>query len=154
MQNISTCPCNMSYSFAASALNQHTHYAYDTTTSIMKDLRDAFECMADSETCVSALQEVEQYRWKQCTFSKELAQKMTYDSNTSPGMFVNLPLNSWLPIGEGSSFFCLFHIATQWWVMFDRDTPSLQGIALRLASQYCSSSRCERKWSTFTLIHI
>jgi hypothetical protein len=84
----------MSYSFAAAVLNPHTHYAYDTTTCIMKDFQEAFEFMADTNTCVSALQEAEHFRHKQGTFSTELAQKMTYDKNTSSGMFLNLPLYS------------------------------------------------------------
>jgi hypothetical protein len=62
MQNISTSPCNMSYSFAATALNPRTHYAYGTTTSIMKDLREAFEYMDDTDTCVAAPQEADQYK--------------------------------------------------------------------------------------------
>jgi hypothetical protein len=37
--------------------------------------------------------------------------------------------------------------------MFGGDTPSLQEIALRFVSQCCSSSGCERNWSTFALIH-
>jgi hypothetical protein len=37
--------------------------------------------------------------------------------------------------------------------MFGGDTPSLQGCALRLVSQCCSSSGCERNWSIFALIH-
>jgi hypothetical protein len=49
--------------------------------------------------------------------------------------------------------FFLFHIAAQWWAMFGGDTPTLQNLALRLVSQCCSSSRCERNWSTFALIH-
>jgi hypothetical protein len=84
----------MSNSFAAAALNPCTHYTYNTTASVMKDLRGAFEYMADTDTCVAALQEVDHYRWKQGTFSSELAQKMAYDSNTSLGMFINLSLNS------------------------------------------------------------
>jgi hypothetical protein len=44
-------------------------------------------------------------------------------------------------------------IATQWWAMFGGDTPSLQGCALRIVSQCCSSSGCEKNWSTFALIH-
>jgi hypothetical protein len=79
----------MSYSFAAATLNPCTHYDYNTTASVMKDLREAFEYMADIKTCVAT-----HYRWKQGTFSSELAPKMTDDSNTSLGMFVNLPLNS------------------------------------------------------------
>jgi hypothetical protein len=52
----------MSYSFAATALNPHTHYAYNTIANVMKDLREAFEYMADIKTCVSALQEANHYR--------------------------------------------------------------------------------------------
>jgi hypothetical protein len=52
-----------------------------------------------------------------------------------------------------SHFFRLLHLAAQWWAMFGGDTPSLQGIALRLVSQCCSSSGCERNWSTLALIH-
>jgi hypothetical protein len=84
----------MPYSFAAAALNPCTHYVYDTTARVTKDLREAFEYMTDTDTYVTALQEVDHYRWKQGTFSSKLAQKMAYDSNTSPGMFLNLSLNS------------------------------------------------------------
>jgi hypothetical protein len=38
MQNISTSPCNMSYSFAATALNPRTHYDYSTAASAIQDL--------------------------------------------------------------------------------------------------------------------
>jgi hypothetical protein len=69
----------MSYSFAAAVLNPHTHYAYGTTASIMKGLREAFEYMVDTDTCVAALQEADHDRRKQGTFSSELAQKMAYD---------------------------------------------------------------------------
>jgi hypothetical protein len=85
MQNISTAPSNMSYSFVAVALNSRTHYAYGTIVSVVQVLREAFEYMADTKTCVTALQEVDHYRQKQGTFSKDFAQKMAYDSNTSPG---------------------------------------------------------------------
>jgi hypothetical protein len=54
----------MPYSFTAVALNPHTHYAYDTTTSVMQDLREAFEYIADIETCVAALQEADHFRRK------------------------------------------------------------------------------------------
>jgi hypothetical protein len=144
IQNISTSPCNMSYSFAVVALNRRTHYAYDTTTSVMQDLREAFEYMTDTETCVTTLQEADHFRHKQGTFSTELAQKMAYDSNISPVILLNLPLHSSLLIDEGSSFLCLLHISTQWWAMFGGDTHFLQGLALRLVSQCCSSSGCER----------
>lgn len=44
-------------------------------------------------------------------------------------------------------------LSAQWWAMFGGDTPTLQKLALRLVSQCCSSSGCERNWSTFALIH-
>jgi hypothetical protein len=77
----------MSYSFATAALNPHTLYAYGTNTCVMKDLHEAFEYMADTDTCVITLQEAEYYRRKQGTFSMDFAQKMVCDKNTSPGTF-------------------------------------------------------------------
>jgi hypothetical protein len=153
MKNISTSPFNMPYSFAVVALNPHTHYDYGTAASIMQDIREAFKYMVDTKTCVTALQEADHFRRKQGTFSTELTQKMAYDKNTSPSMFLILPLHSSLLIDEGFSFLCLLHLSPQWWDMFGRDTPSLQGLALRLVSQCCSSSGCEINWSTFALIH-
>lgn len=51
-------------------------------------------------------------------------------------------------------YLCFLLLATaQWWAMFGCDTPNLQKLALRLVSQCCSASGCERNWSTFALIH-
>jgi hypothetical protein len=94
MQHIGISPSNMSYSFAATTLNPHTHYAYGTATNVMQDLREAFEYMADTETCVADLLEPGHYRRKQGSFLKDLAQKMAYDSNTSPGMIIICALHS------------------------------------------------------------
>jgi hypothetical protein len=94
MQTIRTSSSSMSYLFAIATLNPRTHYAYGTATNIMQDLREAFEYMTNTKTCVAALQEVDHYRWKQGTFSKDLAQKMAYDSNTSSVMFLIVPLHS------------------------------------------------------------
>jgi hypothetical protein len=62
MQNIRTSPYDMSVSFAASALNPRSHYAYDTAPNLMKELREDFEYIADTDTCISALQEDEYFR--------------------------------------------------------------------------------------------
>jgi hypothetical protein len=78
---------------------------------------------------------------------------MAYGSNASSGMFVNWHVHSWLLIGLCCSFISLFPIAAKWWAMFDGDTRNLQKLALRFISQCCSSSGCERNWSTFSLIH-
>ena len=47
----------------------------------------------------------------------------------------------------------LFLISDRWWHMFGSDTPILQNIAIRILSQPCSSSGCERNWSMFEHIH-
>jgi hypothetical protein len=94
----------MSVSFAADALNPRSHYAYDTTSNLMKELCEVFEYMADTDTCVATLQEVEHFRRRQGTFFTELAQRMAYVKHTSPGMFLNFPLHSSLLNDEGSSF--------------------------------------------------
>jgi hypothetical protein len=94
----------MSISFAAGALNPRSHYAYGTSPNLMKELCEAFKYMADIDTCIAALQQAEYFRHRQGTFSTELAQRMTYDKITSPGMFLTFPLHSSLLNNEGSSF--------------------------------------------------
>ncbi|KAK3124751.1 hypothetical protein QOZ80_7BG0592000 [Eleusine coracana subsp. coracana] len=117
---------NDTYVNAAVGLNPRTHYAYTAGQSILQELCTVFEFMTDTETCMSALQEAENYRRNTGPFTSDLARKMVYDSKTSPA---------------------------QWWAMFGTETPTLQKLALRLVSQCCSSSGCERNWSTFALIH-
>ncbi|XP_004299161.1 PREDICTED: uncharacterized protein LOC101293587 [Fragaria vesca subsp. vesca] len=41
----------------------------------------------------------------------------------------------------------------KWWIVHGSTTPNLQKIALKLLGQPCSSSCCERNWSTYTFIH-
>ncbi|KAG5554065.1 hypothetical protein RHGRI_011812 [Rhododendron griersonianum] len=40
-----------------------------------------------------------------------------------------------------------------WWLVHGASTPILQSLALKLLSQPCSSSCCERNWSTYSFIH-
>ena len=40
-----------------------------------------------------------------------------------------------------------------WWVLYDSSTHNLQALALKLLGQPCSSSCCERNWSTYSFIH-
>ena len=77
----------VSFFLTAAGLHPRTHYAYGTTNNVLHDLRSAFETMTDTNTCVAALHEAENYRRKSGSFFTELAQKMAYDSNTSPGTF-------------------------------------------------------------------
>jgi hypothetical protein len=104
MHNIRTSLCGMLVSFAAGALNPRSHYAYGTAPNLMKELREAFEYMPDTDTCITALQEAKHFRRRQGTFSTELTQRMAYDKITSLGMFLNFPLHSSLLNNEGSSF--------------------------------------------------
>lgn len=41
----------------------------------------------------------------------------------------------------------------KWWVVHGSSTPNLQKLALKLLGQPCSSSCCERNWSTYKFIH-
>ncbi|XP_075080280.1 uncharacterized protein LOC107806086 [Nicotiana tabacum] len=42
---------------------------------------------------------------------------------------------------------------TDWWIHFGGRTPELTKFAIRVLSLTCSSSGCERNWSTFESIH-
>ncbi|XP_015649249.1 uncharacterized protein [Oryza sativa Japonica Group] len=111
---------------ASAALNPMTHYQYSPSASVFQDLRQAFEWMTDIDTAAAALLEVEMYRRKTGEFGRALARKMATDGKTSPA---------------------------QWWSMFASDTPNLKRLALRMVGQCCSSSGCERNWSTFAFVH-
>ena len=41
----------------------------------------------------------------------------------------------------------------KWWVIHGTSAQMLQSIALKLLGQPCSSSCCERNWSTYNFIH-
>jgi hypothetical protein len=43
--------------------------------------------------------------------------------------------------------------AANWWESFSSQCPQLQKFAIRVLSQTCSASRCERNWSVFERIH-
>lgn len=50
-------------------------------------------------------------------------------------------------------FFITFDILDQWWESFGCGTPDLKKLAIRILSQTCSASGCERNWSVFEHIH-
>ncbi|XP_017424685.1 uncharacterized protein LOC108333721 [Vigna angularis] len=41
----------------------------------------------------------------------------------------------------------------EWWDMFGDGTPELKRFAIRILSLTCSSSGCERNWSSFEMVH-
>ena len=46
-----------------------------------------------------------------------------------------------------------FSYLVSWWEQFGNDTPELQKFAIRVLSQCCSATGCERNWSVFEYIH-
>ncbi|RVW66251.1 hypothetical protein CK203_066386 [Vitis vinifera] len=44
-------------------------------------------------------------------------------------------------------------LPAEWWNNYGDEGPHLQKIAVKILSQTCSSSGCERNWSTWSLIH-
>ena len=46
-----------------------------------------------------------------------------------------------------------FLIIAEWWNNYGDEGPHLQKIAVKVPSQTCSLSGCERNWSTWSLIH-
>ena len=47
----------------------------------------------------------------------------------------------------------VFLFAAHWWDSFGGQCPQLQRFAIRILSQTCSASGCERNWSVFERIH-
>ena len=74
--------------------------------------------------------------------------------STPPGTYTyfvdaNVPL--WVFSSFNICFLCYF--AAEWWVLYGSESPNLRTIAVKVLSQTCSATGCERNWSTFSLIH-
>ncbi|BFG40947.1 hypothetical protein CerSpe_272210 [Prunus speciosa] len=41
----------------------------------------------------------------------------------------------------------------KWWIVYGAFSPIIQRLALQLLGQPCSSSCCERNWSTYNFVH-
>ncbi|KAL6495776.1 hypothetical protein OROGR_030339 [Orobanche gracilis] len=54
---------------------------------------------------------------------------------------------------EAAKRTCKKRSPVDWWLQYGDETPELQGFAVRILSLTCSSSACERNWSTFNQIH-
>ena len=46
-----------------------------------------------------------------------------------------------------------FSYLVAWWEQFGNDTEELQKFTIRVLSQCCSATGCERNWSVFEFIH-
>ena len=46
-----------------------------------------------------------------------------------------------------------FFAIDEWWLTYGCSAPNLQKLAIRVLSQTCSASGCERNWSLFEHIH-
>ena len=44
--------------------------------------------------------------------------------------------------------------AATWWSLYAADYPDLQRLAVRILSQTCSITQCDRNWSMFERIHL
>ena len=43
-------------------------------------------------------------------------------------------------------------IVADWWSAYGDEAPELRSFAVKILSLTCSSSACERNWSTFNLV--
>jgi uncharacterized membrane protein YgcG len=111
---------------APAVLNPRYAYTFVPSQEMWHSLKGAFQRMTDVDNAVQALQEAEVFRRRIGEFGTDLAMKMALDPKTT---------------------------ASSWWMVNGSTTPVLQSLALRLVSQCCSSSGCERNWSTFALLH-
>lgn len=50
-------------------------------------------------------------------------------------------------------FIFLISNSDHWWSFFGPTTPNIQKLAIRIFSQPCNASSCERNWSMFEHIH-
>jgi hypothetical protein len=119
---------------------------------MFRGLKDTFGRTTNVQTAMQALQEAELFCTQVGEFGTDMARQMAMDPKTSPCKNYSLTTSSYSCIGIFYLHTCFAHAAA-WWMLFGSSTPNLTKLALRLVSQCCSSSGCERNWSTFALLH-
>jgi hypothetical protein len=55
---------------------------------------------------------------------------------------------------HGKVILMMSYFAATWWSLYAADYPDLQRLAVRILSQTCSITRCDRSWSMFERIHL
>ncbi|VAI88256.1 uncharacterized protein LOC119336156 [Triticum dicoccoides] len=112
---------------AAGVLDPDAHYKHDLASNAdyMQAFTMAIEKVADSPAnAVAALDQFETFRSSSGRFDKDIARRCA--STLDPA---------------------------SWWSYFGGEVKLLQGYATRIVSRCMSSSRCERNWSTYALMH-
>nr|XP_034582940.1 uncharacterized protein LOC117845960 [Setaria viridis] len=109
------------------------HYYYPNKVDI--ELDESFrECLITCSTKMvdnvevqdQIIQELQQYQDGDGTFGKEIAKRQLKNKHFDPA---------------------------KWWLNHGTNTPRLRKLAARILSLTCSSSACERNWSTYEQVH-
>ncbi|XP_073269387.1 uncharacterized protein [Primulina huaijiensis] len=87
---------------------------------------------------------------------KTVIKRLEPDLNTQAAMINEIKLFT-EQIGEFGSPLAKMAVKkslpAEWWNEYGEEAPHLRKLAIKVLSQTCSSSGCERNWSTWSLIH-
>jgi hypothetical protein len=126
---------------------------YHTTTSGVIDVIERYAAK-DPALRKALTKEMRIFRGAEGDFGRVTA---IADRDTMlPGMPLYF-LCSFILIFITSALWCanmhLFFALDEWWLTYGCSAPNLQKLAIRVLSQTCSASGCERNWSLFEHIH-
>jgi hypothetical protein len=108
----------------------------------------------DIETQDKIIEELQKFQDAEGSFGKEIAKRQCKNIHFNPGM-KNCPLPlankflCWQIIYIVLYFPLLCCIVAKWWLNHGSSAPTLRKLAARILSLTCSSSACERCWSSF-----
>ncbi|KAL0908904.1 hypothetical protein M5K25_023416 [Dendrobium thyrsiflorum] len=78
--------------------------------------------------------------------SAEAAKK--YEASSFQGSYSKL----WKFWAKSRDQTAVLELEVEWWIQFGDSTPELQSFAVRVLGLTCSSSGCERNWSTYSQV--
>jgi hypothetical protein len=113
----------------------------------------------DIETQDKIIEELQKFQDAEGSFGKEIAKRQCKNIHFNPGM-KNCPLPlankflCWQIIYIVLYFPLLCCIVAKWWLNHGSSAPTLRKLAARILSLTCSSSACERCWSSFEQVRI
>jgi hypothetical protein len=62
--------------------------------------------------------------------------------------------NTWKTYLQLKIDICFVNDPADWWMAYGDEAPELRNFAVKILSLTCSSSACERNWSTFSQVFI
>jgi hypothetical protein len=143
---------------AGNYLNPFYYYQNKVAIEDNESFRDGVitcitKLVPNEDTQDKIIEELQKFQDAEGSFGKDIAKRQCKNINFDPGTLhssILLFLCFLFSLGLGTLHCALFStFLAKWWLNHGSSAPNLRKLAARILSLTCSSSACERCWSSF-----